>query len=87
MHHYWAKTLRNKYHYSSSLKQQVIGKTEHIVASSIKKHISPPNRVNSILLYSKKHNDDFQARQDCFNIASPSPRKKARMDTPECSMD
>ena len=43
--------------------------------------------INSILLYSKKHNDDFQARQDSFNSASPSPRKKARMDTPECTMD
>ena len=75
MHHYWAKTLRNKYHYSSSLKQQVIGKTEHIVASSIKKHTSPPNRVNSILLYSKKHMTSKQDKIVLIVLLLPQERK------------
>ena len=48
----------------------------------MQRHLFSPINIISILLYSKKHYDDFQARKNGAESPSPSPRKKARVDTP-----
>ena len=52
-------------------------------STSMHKHLFSHTNTISVLLNSKKHMDDFQARKNDADNPSPSPRKKARVDNQE----